>query len=238
MMTQLTLGDIAVDVALKDIKNVHLSVYPPNGRVRISAPKRMSLDTIRLYAISRLGWIRQQQRKLQEQQRETPREHLDRESQYVWGERYLLRLVEEHAEPNIVLKHRMMILRAGHERSHEVKAAMIARWYRDQIKLAATDLVAKWEPIVGVKVERVFVQQMKTKWGSCNPGRGSIRLNTDIAKKPRECLEYVIVHEMVHLLERTHNDRFVALMDRLIPQWRDYREQLNRLPVRHEKWTY
>jgi predicted metal-dependent hydrolase len=238
MVTQLKLGDIAVDVMLKDIKNVHLSVYPPTGRVRISAPQRMSLDTVRVFAISKLGWIKQQQKKLREQERETRREYLDRESHYVWGKRYLLRVVEEHAEPKIVLRHSKMILRAGSGTNHDAKQEMVARWYREQIKAATADLIAKWEPTIGVKVNRVFVQKMKTKWGSCNSRRRSIRLNTDLAKKPRECLEYIVVHEMVHLLERRHNDRFVALIDRQMPQWRICRERLNQLPVRYEKWTY
>jgi hypothetical protein len=238
MVCQLTLGDIAVDVVLKDIKHVHLSVYPPTGRVRISAPKHMRMETIRVFAISKLGWIQQQQTKLRGQERETPREYLDRESHYVWGRRYLLKIVEENAVPKVELRHSKMILRVGPGTNDETKQATVARWYRKQIKAAVPDLIAKWGPMIGVKVERVFVQKMKTKWGSCSPGARSIRLNTDLAKKPRECLEYIVVHEMVHVLERTHNARFVALMDRLMPQWRVCREQLNRLPVRHEEWAY
>ncbi len=238
MVTQLRLGEIAVDVVLKDIKNVHLSVYPPTGRVRISAPKRMTLDTIRVFAISKLGWIKQQKQKLCGQERETPREYLDRESHYVWGKRYLLKIVGEHSASRVELKHREMILRVGPGASRDTKQAIVALWYREQIKAAVPDLVAKWGRIIGVNVERVFVQKMKTKWGSCNRGARNIRLNTDLAKKPRECLEYIVVHEMVHLREPTHNARFVVLMDRHMPQWRVYRDQLNQLPVRYEKWTY
>jgi hypothetical protein len=238
MVTQLQLGDIAVDVVLKDIKNVHLSVCPPIGKVRISAPKRMSIGTIRVFAISKLGWIKQQQKKLRDQERETPREYLDRESHYLWGRRYLLTVVEENTGPEVQLRHSKMILRVRQGRNHRAKEDVIALWYREQIKAAVPSLTAKWEPMIGVSVKRVFVQRMKTKWGSCNPGARSIRLNTDLAKKPRECLEYIVVHEMVHVLEPTHNARFVALMDRLMPQWHAYRDQLNRLPVRHEKWTY
>lgn len=233
MVTQLNIGDIAVDVILKDIKNVHLRVYPPSGRVRISAPQRMSLHTVRVFAISKLGWIKQQQQKLRRQERETPREYLDRESHYVWGARYLLKVIEDRAAPRIELKHSNLILQVGPGTNHHAKQAVVARWYRAQIKA-----IAKWEPMIGVKVKGVFVQNMKTKWGSCNRGARSIRLNTDLAKKPRECLEYIVVHEMVHLLEPTHNARFVALMDRLMPQWRVCREKLNQLPVRHEKWDY
>jgi predicted metal-dependent hydrolase len=238
MIAELRLGEITVDVVLKDIKNVHLGVYPPTGRVRISAPRRMSLDTIRVFAISKLGWIKQQQKKLRSQERETPREYLDRESHYVWGRRYLLKLVEGHGLPNVELKHRKMILRVPPGTTDDTKRVTLARWYREQIKAAVPVLITNWAPVIAVKVERVFVQRMKTKWGSCNPDRRSIRLNTDLAKKPRECLEYIVVHEMVHILEPTHNTRFVALMDRLMPHWRCRRDELNRLPVCHEKWTY
>jgi predicted metal-dependent hydrolase len=238
MATRVKLGDIAVDVVLKDIKNVHLSVYPPTGRVRISAPERMSLDTIRVFAISKLGWIKQQQRKLRGQERETRREYLDRESHYVWGKRYLLKVIERDDAPSIELKHGWMFLRVRPATDDGRKRPIVDGWYREQIKTAVPPLIATWEPLVGVKVERFFVQRMKTKWGGCSPDTRSIRLNTDLAKKPRECLEYIVVHEMVHVVEPTHNARFVALMDRLMPQWRVYREQLNQLPVRHEAWTY
>jgi predicted metal-dependent hydrolase len=238
MVTQLKLGDIAVDVVLKDIKNVHLSVYPPTGRIRISAPKRLSLDTIRVFAISKLGWIKQQQKKLREQERETPREYLNRESHYVWGKRYLLKIVAEHGTPRIELKHNKMVLTVRPTAGDETKEAIVARWYREQIKAAVPGLISKWEPLVGVKLKRVFVREMKTKWGSCNPQQASIRLNTDLAKKPLECLEYIVVHEMIHVLESTHNARFIDLMDRLMPQWRLRRMQLNQLPVRHEDWVY
>lgn len=238
MVTQLKLGDLAVDVVLKEIKNVHLSVYPPTGRVRISAPERMSLDTIRVFAISKLGWIKQQQQKLRGQERETRREYLDRESHYVWGKRYLLKVIERDEAPSVELKHGWMFLRVRPATDDGRKRSIVEGWYREQIKRAVPPLIARWEPLVGVKIERFFVQRMKTKWGGCSLGTRSIRLNTDLAKKPRECLEYIVVHEMAHVLEPTHNARFVALMDRLIPQWRVYRERLNQLPVRHEEWTY
>lgn len=238
MVTQLKLGDLAVDVVLKAIKNVHLSVHPPTGRVRIAAPKRMSLDTIRVFAISKLGWIKQQQRKLRGQERETRREYLDRESHYVWGKRYLLKVIERDEAPSVELKHGWMFLWVRPATDDGRKRSIVDGWYREQIKTAVPPLIARWEPLVGVKVERFFVQRMKTKWGGWSPDTRSIRLNTDLAKKPRECLEYIVVHEMMHVLEPTHNARFVALMDRLMPQWRVCREQLNQLPVRHEEWTY
>ena len=238
MVTQLKLGHIAVDVVLKDIKNVHLSVYPPTGRARISAPKRMSIDTIRVFAISKLGWIKQQQQKLRAQERETPREYLDRESHNVWGKRYLLKVVEQNAAPEVELRHSKMILRVRPGTNDETKEAIVARWYREQVKASAPDLIAKRESVMGVTVGRVFVQKMKTKWGSCNPGTRSIRLNTDLAKKPAQCLEYIVVHEMAHLLERHHNDRFTALMDEYLSHWRHFRKLLNTAPLGHESWSY
>lgn len=238
MTTQLQLGDIAVDVVLKDIKNVHLSVYPPGGKLRISAPLRMSLNTIRVYAISKLGWIKSQQKKLREQERETQREYLDRESHYVWGKRYLLKVIEQDASPDVELKHDKLLLQIRPQSSRAQKNAVLESWYRKTLKEAVEPLIAKWEPLMGVKIARFFVQRMKTKWGGCSPGARNIRLNTELAKKPPECLEYIVVHEMVHLLEPTHNSRFIASMDQFMPKWRFYREELNRLPVRHEKWGY
>ena len=238
MATRFDLGEIPVDVVFKDIKNVHLSVYPPTGRVRIAAPKRMNLDTIRVFAISKLGWIKQQQKKLQGQERETPREYLDRESHYVWGQRYLLKVIEVDEAPSIELKHTRMLLRI-HPNTRETKRqAIIEAWHRNQLREMVPSLISKWEPIIGVKVDRIFVQRMKTKWGSCNAASRNVRLNTDLAKKPRECLEYIVVHEMVHLLERTHNVRFLALMHRFMPNWQFQRELLNELPLRQEHWTY
>jgi hypothetical protein len=238
MVTQIRLGDIAVDVVLKDIKNIHLSVYPPTGKVRIAAPLRMDLDTIRVFAITKLGWIKSQQQKLREQQRETPREYLDRESHYVWGKRYLLQLVEKDAAPEVELKHNKMRLQIRPASSDVKKQEILEAWYRERLKEAVPALIGKWEPLIGVKVERFFVQRMKTKWGSCSPHSKSIRLNAELAKKPPECLEYIVVHEMVHLLEPTHNSRFITLMDRFMPKWRFYKEELNKLPVRHESWAY
>jgi predicted metal-dependent hydrolase len=238
MSTQLQLGDITVDVVLKDIKNVHLSVYPPAGRVRISAPLRMNTDTIRVFALSKLGWIKQQQKKIQEQARETPREYLERESHYVWGKRYLLTIAEDDRPPMVELQHNQMRLTVRPGTDDTKREAIVEGWYREQLKGVAPSVIARWEPLMCVTVGRFFVQRMKTKWGSCSSGTHSIRLNTELAKKPRQCLEYIIVHEMTHLLEPTHNSRFVSLMDRFMPQWQFYRDELNRLPVRHEQWAY
>src|SRR3990172_7594063 len=179
MATQIDVGGIAVDVIFKKIKNVHLSVHPPTGRVRIAAPERMSLDTLRVYAISNLEWIKRQQKKLQQQERETPREYLERESHYVWGRRYLLKVEEKKEPPSIELKHNHMILTVRPGAGLQKREAVVTAWYREQLRNALAPLIAKWELVIGVKVNRCFVQRMKTKWGSCNPRSGSIRLNSE-----------------------------------------------------------
>ena len=238
MTTQIKLGDIAIDVVMKDIKNIHLSVHPPAGKVRISAPNRMTIDNIRVFAISKLGWIKKQQQKLQEQERESPREYLDRESHYLWGKRYLLQIVEKDALPFAKLKHNKIVLRVRPGANEGQKQVVLSEWYREELKIILPGIVAKWEPLIGVKVEKFFVQRMKTKWGSCNYRSRNIRLNTELAKKPQECLEYVVVHEMVHLLEPSHNSRFIALLEQFMPSWKNQREELNRSPLGHEEWGY
>ena len=238
MVTQIELGGIVLHVVKKDIQNVHLSVYPPSGKVRISAPLRMNTDTIRVFAISKLGWIRQQQQKLRAQERETPREYLDRESHYVWGRRYLLKVVEADAAPSVQIQHGTLLLRVRPGADEATREAVVAGWYRQLLKRAVPPLIEAWEPLLSVTVKGFFVQQMKTRWGSSNPDARTIRLNTELAKKPRECLEYIVVHEMIHLLESTHNARFTDLLNRFMPQWQHYRSILNRLPVRHERWDY
>lgn len=238
MARQIRLGTVAVDVVLKDIKNVHLSVYPPTGRVRVAAPSRMPLDAIRAFVVSRLGWIKRQQQRLRAQERETPREYLERESHYVWGARYLLTVTEADRPPAVTVKPGRMVLAVRPGAGEAARAAVVAQWYREQVKAVVTELLAKWERRLRVHVERVFVQQMKTRWGSCNPPARTIRLNTELAKKPKECLEYIVVHEMLHLIEPRHNDRFVSLMDAHLPAWRVHRAELNRAPLAHVEWKY
>lgn len=238
MAEQIDLGDLRIEVVRKDIRNLHLSVLPPRGLVRIAAPTHMALDTIRVFVISRLAWIKNQQRKLQTQEREAPREYLERESHYVWGRRYLLKREERDAAPAIELRHGKLVLQVRPATDEARCQEILEGWYRDQIRALVPELIAKWEPVMGVKVGRLFVQRMKTRWGSCNPRSAAIRLNTDLAKKPVECLEYILVHEMAHLLEPTHNARFAALMDLFMPAWQHLRKRLNQLPVRHEEWGY
>jgi predicted metal-dependent hydrolase len=238
MATTLQIGDLSIQVTQKDIKNVHLSVHPPHGLVSIAAPLHLNESAIRAFAIGKLSWIRQQQRKLQAQERETAREYLDRESHYVWGRRCLLKVLEHDAPPSVVWRQQRLVLAVRPGMPEGRRGAVLEAWYRDQLREAAKPLTADWERRLGVRSERLFIQRMKTRWGSCNPVSRAIRLNTDLAKKPRECLEYILVHELVHLLEPTHNARFVALMDRFLPEWKQRRDQLNRLPVRHTDWAY
>jgi predicted metal-dependent hydrolase len=238
MSEQILLGEIALDVVKKDIKNIHLSVYPPTGTVRIAAPLRMNLDTIRIFAISKLGWIKKQRQKLQEQERETLREYLDRESHYFQGKRYLLKVIEKDAVPTVELKHSTIVLFVRPGADDTKKQSVIEEWYRQQIKELMQPMIAQWEKKLGVTVEQFNVRKMKTKWGTCSSATKTIRINLELAKKPPACLEYIVVHEMVHLLEPTHNSRFLALMDQFMPKWRFHRDELNRLPVKHEYWGY
>jgi hypothetical protein len=237
-VARVVIGDIPVDVVLKDIRNIHLSVYPPAGRVRISAPSGMNIETIRLYAISRLGWIKKQQRKLRGQERETPREYLNRESHYLWGKRYLLKIVEREAPSAVDVQHSAIHLYIRPDASQEKKQFTLDEWYRRQLKVALPDLIALWENRIGVRVNEFGIKKMKTKWGACNPDARRIWVNLELAKKPKECLEYIVVHEMVHLLEHHHNERFMAHMDDMLPKWRSLRDDPNRLPVKHEEWEY
>jgi predicted metal-dependent hydrolase len=225
------LGNIAVDVVQKDIRNIHLSVYPPHGTVRISAPIRTNPETIRVFAISKLDWIRQQQKKLQAQVREAPREYLNRESHYIWGKRYLLEVIERDRPPKVELKHSKVVLQVRPETDRTSKQVALDTFYRQQLKEAIPSLITKWEKLMGISLEGFTVRQMKTKWGSCSPELKTIRLNLELAKKPPICLEYVIVHEMTHILEPTHNHRFVDWMDRFLPNWKSCRDDLNRLPT-------
>ena len=238
MLDQLQLGELTCHVERKDIKNVHLSVHPPQGRVTVAAPEHMKLDTIRVYVISKLGWIKAQQRKIAKQDRETPREYLERESHYLWGKRYLLSINEEARTPSVTLSHQKLQLCIRPGTSQAKREDLLEEWYRQQLKAAIPALIEQWEARLDVSVNKFYVRRMKTKWGSCTHHRGTIRLNTELAKKPKACLEYLVVHEMVHLLEPTHNERFVGYMDLHLPNWRHTRNILNDLPVRHEAWRY
>jgi len=234
----INLGDISINVIHKDIKNVHLSVHPPQGRVTISAPLQMDLETIRLFSISKLGWIRKQQSKLKNQKRETPREYITRESHYYLGQRYLLKVIEQKAKPKVVLKHNAIELYIRKGTSITKKEEILQGWYRQQLKKLALQYVTKLEKKINIKVDQINIRKMKTKWGTCNPEAKRILLNTELAKKPIESIEYILIHEMVHLLERKHSEKFMAYMDEYLPKWKHLREELNRSPLGHVEWKY
>ncbi len=230
---------LSVEVRRKPIKNLHLAVHPPDGRVRISAPEYMSDETIWLAIIDKLSWIRRQQRRFRNQARQSQREMVSGESHYYWGHRYLLQVIEEDAPPRVrVLNRRMLELRVRPGSDRARREAVLYAWYRVQIKEQIPPLIAKWEPIVGVSVAEWGIKRMKTRWGSCNIEARRIWLNLELVKKPPQCLEYVLVHEMVHLLERHHNERFRALMTQFMPNWRNYRDLLNAEPLAYEDWEY
>lgn len=237
-MEQLSLGDIIIDVELKDIKNIHLSVYPPIGRVRIAAPLRMNLDTIRIYAISKLGWIKKQQQKFLSQVREAPREYLNKEGHYFLGKRYMLRVIEKDAPPLVTVKHKTIELYVRPNTDTKKRHSILEEWYRVQLKELVPPIITKWEKIMGVSTNDFGIKKMKTKWGTCNREAKRIWLNLELAKKPFHCIEYIIVHEMIHLLERNHNDKFIAYMDRYLPEWKQLKKDLNRLPLSHRDWEY
>jgi len=237
-MEQINLGEITVDVELKDIKHLHLSVYPPAGRVRIAAPQRIDLDTIRIYAITKLGWIKSQQLKFANQLRESPRQYINKEGHYYLGKRYLLKLIEHDGKPTVKLKHSAIELYVRPETSVAKRQEVLEEWYRGQLKLLVPQLIGKWATIMQVAPEEHAIKKMKTKWGTCNTTAKRIWLNLELAKKPYHCIEYIVVHEMVHLFERSHNERFIALMDKFLPEWKHCREELNRLPVSHVDWKY
>lgn len=236
MAKRIRLHDVEIEVVFKDIKNVHLSVHPPTGRVTVSAPKDTELATIRAFTASRIGWIRRQRHGVAMQEREPPRLYIERESHYLWGRRYLLQVIESESKPEVQHEHAALTLRVRPRMSVSEREEIFARWLRGQVREVVSPMVAKWSARLGEEPSRVLIRKMKTMWGSCTARTKTIRLNTELAKKPPECLEYVLVHEMIHLLVPSHNDRFIAMLDRHLPDWRDRRARLNELPVRAEDW--
>ena len=228
-----------VEVVRKDIKNLHLGVYPPKGRVRVAVPLRLDDEAVRLAVISRLGWIRRQQKGLEGQDRQSQREMITGESHYVQGRRYRLSVIEHDGPARVSLPNNTtMELRVRPGTDRDKREAVLHRWYRQRLRKQIPELVAKWEPEVGVAVAEWRIKRMKTRWGTCNVDVRRIWLNLELVKKPAVCLEYILVHEMAHFLERHHNERFKELMDRLMPKWRLHREELNRSPLAHENWEY
>jgi len=236
MSETIQLGDITIAVTRKAIKHVHLSVHPPAGRVTLVAPTATRLEVARAYAISKLGWIRDQRDKLAHQARETPRQFVTRESHYLWGRRYLMTVRYRDEKPRVRADHKRITLTVRPGSDNAQRARVIHEWHMSLLHEAIPPLIKKWQEKLKAEVGSYFLQRMKTKWGSCNHRAGHIRLNTELVKKPRDLLEYVIVHEMAHLIEPTHSDRFVAILDQHYPSWREARAELNELPLSAERW--
>ena len=236
---KIELADIKVKIDKKKIRNIHLAVYPPDGSVRISCPENLTDETIRLYLISKLGWIRRQQRMFRGKDRQSPRLYVNRESHYFLGKKYLLKVEESRGTPKVSIFGKNTIkLAIQPGASLEQKENAIREWHRAELKNRIPLYITKWEKKIGVQLEDWGVKQMRTKWGTCNIEKKRIWINLELAKKPIECLEFIIVHELIHLLERNHNDLFIAHMNHFLPKWKHYRDVLNSLPVSHVEWGY
>ena len=237
--TLIEVSDLSIEIVRKDIKHFYIGVHPPNGQIRVSAPLRLDDDAVRMAIISRLGWIRRKQASFVKQQRQSQREYVSGESHYFAGKRYRLKVTEQDCSPRVQLLNNTRIglmVRRGTDR--DKREAVLYEWYREHLRAQLPPLLAKWQPKMGVSVNEARIKKMKTLWGSCNIEAKRIWLNLELAKKPKSCLVYVLVHEMTHLLERHHNDRFRELMDTFLPQWRTYRDELNAAPLAHEDWRY
>lgn len=233
----LIIAGLSVDVVYKDIKNMHISVYPPLGRVRVAAPSRLDESSIRLAIVHRLPWIRRQQERLSNAHRQSQREMVTGESHHVWGQRLRLDLQRHAGRPQLDISGKNLVVSGPESMTDTDLRNLLDKWYRSQLKVAIPKLIEKWEPIIGVSISKWNVRRMKTKWGTCNPDRGSLAFNLELAKKDYSCLEYIVVHEMTHFLERSHDSRFVSLMDKFLPNWRQTREVLNAAPLSHENWS-
>lgn len=231
MSHSIRVGALEVELTRKAVKHAHLSVHPPNGRVTLVAPLGTRAEVARAFAVTKLAWIRAQQEKLRGQAREAPRRFVGRETHHLWGRRYLLSVRYEDTKPAVSIEHRRITLTVRPGADAARRAAVMHEWHRSLLHGAVPALIERWERRLGVRVSGYFLQRMKTKWGSCNHRAGRIRLNTELVKKPRDLLEYVIVHEMLHLVEPTHNERFVGLLNAHYPFWRDARAELNHLPL-------
>jgi predicted metal-dependent hydrolase len=236
---KITVNGLQIEIIRKEIKNLHLGVYPPNGRVRVAAPTRVSNEAVRLAVIDKLGWIKRQQARFGNQARQSRREMISGETHYFLGRRYRLRVVSNQEPPKILIRNKSTIeLHVGPQADADKRERILQRWYRQQLKELVPPLLEKWQQALDVQVLECSIKKMKTKWGSCNPDAGRVWLNLELVKKPVQCLEYLVVHELTHLIERHHNDAFISIMDKHLPQWRLHRAELNRAPLAHETWTY
>lgn len=237
MPETIQIGDIDIALTRKAVKHVRLSVHPPSGRVTIVAPEGARSEVVRAYAATKIGWIRAQQAKLRAQARETPRQFVERESHYLWGRRYLLSVKSGEGKPSVRRSHRSITLTVRPGSSKEKREAVMQEWHRSLLHGVVPEIVAKWEGRLGVKVSAYYLQRMKTKWGGCNYRARTIRLNTELVKKPKDLLEYVVVHEMLHLIEPTHSERFFEMLTKHYPSWCEARAELNSLPLASEDWN-
>jgi len=236
-MPHLTIAEIDVEIARKDIKNIHFGVYPPNGRVRVAVPVNVDDEAVRIAVISKLSWIRKQIATFQNQQRQSKREYVPRESHYYLGKRYLLSIDESNDKQGVIVKKsKTLVLKVRPGSSTEKREKILTQWYRDELKNIVTSMIEKWERILGVKVTAWGVRKMKTKWGSCNPKTGRILINLELIKKPVHCIDYIVLHEMTHLIEKRHNDRFRDLLTHHMSLWQTYRDELNLAPLGHDEW--
>mgnify|MGYP002751562397 CR=1 FL=1 len=234
--TYMTVSGIEIDVVHKEIKNLHISVYPPMGRVRVAAPHRIDRDTVRRAVIHRLPWIKGERERFQNAQRQTPREMVSGETHYVWGKRYLLDVSKNSGNPKIELAGNTLWLYSPEGSSAGDRFNILDRWYRRELKKQLPELLGEWGRTMGVKVNKYQVKRMKTKWGTCNPDTAALWFNLELAKKNPRCLEYIVVHELTHLLERSHNERFIGLMNQFLPDWEARRDELNDAPLAAEEW--
>ncbi|WP_299184946.1 SprT family zinc-dependent metalloprotease [uncultured Psychrobacter sp.] len=238
--TLIKIGELDIYLTRKDIKNLHISVMPPDGQVRVSAPDAMTDTAIRMAVIHRIPWIRRQQAAFAKQERQSIREMVNGETHYLWGRRYRLEVIEldDLKSQTVKLKSGKLILSVNKGASDEAKLKLLSEYYRGRLKARAPNIIDKWSKKTGVTISDWQIQKMKTKWGSCNIEEGNIRLNLDLAKKPLPCLEYIILHELLHFKERQHNDRFKALLDTYMPDWRSRRDLLNQMPLGQENWKH
>lgn len=236
---QITVSGITVQIVRKAIKNLHLGVYPPDGRVRVAVPLQVDDEAVRLAVISRLAWVKRQKASFRGQARQSARKYVTGESHYFQGNRYRLNVVEQDGRAHVTIRNKRTIdLFVNHAGDNAQRARVFQAWYRRQLKASIQQLIEQWQPVVGVQIAEWGIKQMKTKWGTCNVSAQRIWLNLELVKKPLPCLEFIIVHEMVHLLERHHNDRFIAYMDKFLPQWWLQRDVLNQEPLGDDRWEY
>jgi len=236
---QIVVGGLSVEIVRKAIKNLHLGVYPPNGRVRVAAPLAVSDHAVRVAVAGKLGWIKRQRARFAEQPRQSRRDMVSGETHYFLGRRYRLRVIEHPGPGGVVLRNPTTLelrVRAGSDAS--TRDQILQRWYRERLRELVPPLLAKWEPILGVRAADWRIRKMKTRWGSCSVEARRIWLNLELVKKTAQCLEYLVVHELAHLVERRHNDFFTQIMDANLPLWRRRRQELNAAPLAHADWGY